>query len=183
MLQPWGSLGIPLPVIVSSRSNWTLSGSALEIFGEAYVLDGACRVESQLSEGPDLDVTIVAVLGLTEDDELDIRQSLFQQTGAIGAPEQKCGTDTPRVKLTTAWNTFTFASEPFVVPTSRGYAPAILVKRKAATQHEHILIGARSLAQPIEELRIARGTLEGATVQIHKSGEADTAPYELIVAE
>lgn len=182
ILQPWGNLEIPLPVIVSSRTNWTLSGSNLEVFAEAYILDGACRVESLLEGDVDVDLTFIALLGLGEIEESSLRQDLF-----TGAPTtnhdsgQRCGTDTPRVRLLTAWVPLTFASEPFVVPTSRGYAPAVLVRRRGMTQHEHILIGARSLAEPIEVLRLEFGCLEGIDVRIRKCGDAATSPYEVEV--
>ena len=182
VLQPWGSLDIPIPVIVSGRTNWLVSGSSLEIFAEAYVLDGACRLESMLSAESRGDIAVAAVMGLSENDEVDIRRDLFQQAAAVEQPAQpKCGTDTPRVKISVAWMTLTFTSEPFVVPTSRGYAPAVLVKRKGAIQQEHILIGARSLAEPIEALRLSRGFLEGLTVRIHKSSDDATAPYEVMI--
>ena len=41
------------------------------------------------------------------------------------------------------WITLTVESEPFVVLTGRGYAPAILVRRNGAVQREHLLIGAK----------------------------------------
>jgi hypothetical protein len=181
ILQPWGSLEIPLPVIVSARTNWMLKGSRLEIFAESYILDGACRVESLLEANADVHMTFIALFGLKETDELNLRQNLFGDAVPEAGETQRCGTDTPRVKLSTTWVPLVFASDPFVVPTSRGYAPAILVKRRGMTQHEHILIGARSLADPIETLRVDSGSLEGIEVRIRKSGDTPVAPYEVEV--
>lgn len=179
VLQPWGALELPLPILISARTNWVLAGESIEVFAEAFIIDGACRVESQLQENPGADAIFTVLVGLSAEDELELREALFQQTSVASVAEQKVGTDTPRLRVTTAWTSLALESDPFVVPTSRGYAPAVLIRRRGANHTEHLLIGARSLAEPIESLRARHGCLEGKTLRIRKTDNSPTAPYEI----
>jgi len=179
VLQPWGELDFPLPIVISPRTNWNLSNHTLEVFAEAIIIDGACRLESQLEINPSAQATFVALLGLTAAEELLVRQALYQAESGERISEQKFGTDTPRLKVPTNWITATIESDPFVVPTIRGYAPAILVRRPSVKNAEHILVGAKSLSEPLEEMRLNAGSLIGTEIRIRKSGTAPTAPYEI----
>jgi|OM-RGC.v1.031574760 hypothetical protein len=80
-----------------------------------------------------------------------------------------------RLKVGTGWTEVHVVSEVGVVPTTRGYVPALEVDR-GATRHL-LLVGAGSLMTPLEQLRDRDGKLEGLTLRIRKAGEAPTSPY------
>lgn len=85
-----------------------------------------------------------------------------------------------RLRVGTAWTALRIESEVGVVMTSRGYAPAVLVSREG---FKHLLlIGARSLSEPLEELRIKETHLVGLQVEIRKVRPESNAPYELRLA-
>ena len=62
--------------------------------------------------------------------------------------------DLPSLKVSTGWIELEIVSDPNVVLTFKGYAPILRV-RNTRTGLEYILyISAKSLAEPLEELRI-----------------------------
>jgi hypothetical protein len=88
--------------------------------------------------------------------------------------------ETPRLRVGTGWTTVTIQSEVGVVFTSRGYAPAIEVAREG---FKHVLlVGARSLSEPIEKLRVEHGQLEGLVIELRKVRPEPSAPYEVRLA-
>lgn len=181
ILQPWGNLDFPLPIVLSSRTNWTLSGNKLEVFAEAYIIDGACRLEAQLQSEPMTSAIFTVLLGLAPDEELMLREAVFQQSPSEPILEQRVGTDTPRLKVESRWVLANIESEPFVVPTRRGYTAAVLVRRKGVNHAEHILVGARSVSEPLELARLRHGHLEGLQIRMRKTGDTATSPYEVII--
>ena len=65
--------------------------------------------------------------------------------------------DLPALKVSTGWIELEIISEPDVVLGFRGYTPILRV-RKSRTSVEYILyISAKSLAEPLEELRKKNG--------------------------
>ncbi len=84
----------------------------------------------------------------------------------------------PRLHVGTGWTELTIESEVGVLKTARGYAPGVVVRR-AETPHL-FLVGAASLAVPLEALREKRGgSLKGAVIRVRKTRPDQTAPYEV----
>jgi hypothetical protein len=90
----------------------------------------------------------------------------------------------PRLSIGTDWTPLELLTEPFVTVTFRGYTVAIDV-RVIATQLEYtFLLGAKSLSEPLENLRVSSdGLLAGKKVAVRKSGEERTASYEVRVIQ
>ena len=123
----------------------------------------------------------MVVFGLDSAAEVNLRH----QVEAVGAStthverRERVDTTAPRLAIEEAWVDFEIQSDPFVVPTARGYAPAVLVRRDNAAHSEYVLIGAKSLAQELERLRTKLGTLRGCRVSVRKQGADKIAPYSL----
>ena len=178
-----------LPVTISARTLWHLRHGQLEVFDRGYILDGACRLEAACRCGAPALIPAIILFGLTSDDELQLRSQLSRTTyfhknsgsssQEVDEPPYRIDTSTPRMEVSPSWITFTVESEPFVVPTARGYAPAILVRRRGAAQREHLLLGAKSLARPLETIRQRHAALTGQVLDVRKLGREKTAIYEL----
>jgi len=169
------------PVLLSPRTMWHRRGGYVEVFGQAYVIDGAHRLELAARSCSPRHVPVVMAFGLEEKGELLLRADLtkWNLRPVEERSEARIDTATPRLHLSDAWVQFRVESDPFLVPTARGYAPALLIRRREAAQREHILIGAKSLANPLEKLRIKYGTLTGLFLQVRKESEESKAPYML----
>ena len=86
--------------------------------------------------------------------------------------------DLPRIRAGTGWVDLRLESEVGVVLTARGYVPAIRVSRGEVLHL--LLVGAASLAQPLEALRRQRGgALAGSTIRLRKVRAEQTSPYEV----
>lgn len=84
----------------------------------------------------------------------------------------------PRLRIGSGWTEVSIESEVGVVKTARGYAPALHVRRGDVAHL--LLIGAASLAGPLEKIRAERaGLLLGACVRIRRVRPDQTAPYEV----
>lgn len=166
-------------LVVSARNEWTTDGTTVSLLGTAVVIDGARRAEALLRSCPEIRVPLLALFGLAAEEELAIRHSLSPVTAAPADPAMKFETDTPRLAIGDRWITMTVMSEPFVVRTARGYAPAVLVQRAGVLHPEHILVGARSLAEGLESQRNREGALVGVALRTRKTATAATAPYEV----
>lgn len=173
------------PVLISARNAWHLRDHQLQIFDRGYVLDGACRLETACRfETPGL-IPLIVLFGLTPADELQLRSYITASPTPNSTDSKSDGTpyridtNTPRLEVSDHWITLTLESEPFVVPTSLGYAPAVLARRHGANQRQHLLLGAKSLARPLEMLRQKAAGLTGQVVQLRKAGPERTAAYEL----
>ena len=90
----------------------------------------------------------------------------------------------PSLKVSTGWIELEIISEPDVVLTFKGYAP-ILKMHKSRTGVEYMLyISAKSLAEPLEELRKNNGGIfKGIQLRIRKKGMEKTSKYEIEVME
>lgn len=87
--------------------------------------------------------------------------------------------DELRLKVGTGWVELKILSEVGVIFTRRGYTPAIRVMRGEAPHL--LLVGAVSLATPLETLRSLHGHLTGLRIRTHKLRDDQTSPYELEV--
>ena len=78
------------------------------------------------------------------------------------------------------WKSIEVLSEPYVIYSTRGYAPVIDVRVEAKKITQILYISARSLATPLEEMRLDNnGLCKGLRFEIRKSSDARTATYEL----
>ena len=193
-----------LPVILSARNVWHLVNDKIEIFDRGYVLDGACRIEAACTYGQPMLIPALVLFGLDPEDELKLRSQFFRPDPSVTpTPRQDCtasrppgshttattedsnprsqscgiGTATPRLLVRDIWISITIESEPFIIPTNFGYAPAILVRRPRAKQREHLLIGAKSLSLPLERIRQTRTQLTGQCILLKKVGPKKTDEY------
>jgi hypothetical protein len=133
---------------------------------------------------PEAELPVLVLFGLKADEEVQARTWIYAyETGstvpATASLRERVGTDTPRLRVGEPWTDVLVLSEPFVIPTVRGYAPAILVRRRSVTYKEHLLVGARSIAIPLEELRLSTGSLVGQSLSIRKTAGHQSAPYEV----
>ena len=178
-----GSPHFHSPVLLSPRNGWYLKGQNVEIFDRATVVDGAKRLEAALHFHSLKEIPVTIILGLNPDEELNLRRQILSN----GAPtihvktRERVGTTAPRLTIEDLWIDFEIQSDPFVVPTSRGYSPAILVRRENTQFTEHVLVGARSLAQELETFRSKHGTLVGVHISVRKNSPERTSPYILHV--
>ena len=181
-----GSPHFSSPVLLSSRDRWHLTEETAEIFDRAVVIDGAKRLEAAYAFQSMQDIPVMIVYGLNSDSELFLRRQLqesYTSTARIETRE-RVGTTAPRLTIEEDWIDIELRSDPFVVPTRRGYSPAILVRRSPAAHYsEHLLIGAKSLAIELESLRCNRGTLLGSHISVRKHGPERTARYVVNVKD
>ena len=86
----------------------------------------------------------------------------------------------PSLKVSTGWIELEIVSDPNVVLTFKGYAPILRV-RNTRTGLEYILyISAKSLAEPLEELRINNdGIFKGIQFRIRKESTDKMSKYEI----
>ncbi len=180
------NLGIPSfssPVVLSARNLWRLRSSATEVFDRAVVVDGAKRLEAAFAFSSIDEIPVTVLYGLEPESELMLHRQLHSESGLQQSitMRERVGTATPRLTITGDWVDATVVSDPFVVPTTLGYSPAILIRRNGLSHSEHILIGAKSLAVPLESIRSRNGTLNGIRISLRKQGPGRSAPYNIHV--
>ena len=172
------------PILLSARNRWHLNEGTVEAFDRAVVIDGAKRLEASFQFNGFPAIPVMIVWGLQSDGELALRRQALTAGESIRVEiRDRIGTAAPRLTIDDAVVCFEIQSDPFVVPTSRGYSPAVLVRRRNMSFSEHVLIGARSLATELESLRCRYGTLIGLHVSIRKEGPEKTSPYVLRAIE
>ena len=181
-------LGCPCfhpPVLLSARHRWHLDQRKVEVFDRAIVIDGAKRLEAAFTYKSISAVPVIVLMGLDSKAEMQLRKRVQQtQTSNMHVETlERVGTSSPRLKIDQTWIELELQSDPFVVTTTRGYAPAVLVRRERSSHLEHVLIGAKSLALELNDLRQRRGTLTGSRISIRKQSAERTAPYILHVSE
>ena len=172
------------PVVVSPRSRWFLDGDTVEIYDRATLIDGANRLEGALQHEMPHEVPVLIVMGLENSSELTLRSQLQEaNTRSNYIRKERVGTTSPRLIVHDVKITLKMVSDPFVVPTFRGYSPAVLVQRLNVPHLEHLLIGAKSLATELEQIRVTHGSLVGLHVSIKKPSSERTSPYEVQLNE
>ena len=82
-----------------------------------------------------------------------------------------------RLNVTTGWQSLEILSEVGVAYTFRGFNPARIVSRNGA--RHVLLIGAKSLSEPLNQIRKSRGHLIGIEIRCRKTGSEKTAVYEI----
>ena len=78
------------------------------------------------------------------------------------------------------WKSIEVLSEPYVIYSGRGYAPVLDVRVESKKIKQILYISARSLAAPLEDMRLDNnGLFTGLRFQLRKSSDARTATYEV----
>jgi hypothetical protein len=98
-------------------------------------------------------------------------------SGSNTKADRPVNLQTERLEVGMNWIDFTVEGELFVVWTARGYVPALLVQHRGTAKH--LLIGAKSLAEPFEAIRRKSGSLHGQSLRVRKLGFEKTSLYEL----
>ncbi len=155
-------------IIVDARSAWMRKGNKLLIFNGATLLSGKQSLADALSNKSD--VTCIALLdGI-----------LHNIPAPPELPNLRYDTSTPRLQIGEHWQFLTLIGEVFVVPTWRGYSPAILVELKDGTLG-HALVSAKSFFTGLEGARNQNGSLDRVKIKVRKNGPDKMAPYEVQV--
>ena len=82
-----------------------------------------------------------------------------------------------RLNVTTGWQSLEILSEVGVAYTFRGFTPALIVSRNGA---RHVmLIGAKSLSEPLNLILKSKGHLIGVQIRCRKTGSEKTSVYEV----
>ena len=169
------------PVLLSPRTNWHLSSNSIEVYNNAFIIDGAHRLEAALRSSQPLKALATAVFGLDPASELLLRnRSDSSNNSAVRViTQQKFDTSSPRLKIDETLLRIELRSEPFVMPAAFGYVAAILATCEGSDEIFHLIVGARSLTEPLEELRTRFGALHGIRIAVRKAGPERSAPYEV----
>lgn len=86
----------------------------------------------------------------------------------------------PSLKVGTGWIELETIAEPDVILTIRGYAPVLRVRQLNPALDYLLYISAKSIAEPLEELRKDNGNLfVGVRFRIRKASMDRTSKYEL----
>ena len=85
----------------------------------------------------------------------------------------------PILKVGTAKTSIEITSEPFLKISSMGFLPCIRVKVLKSGLDYVLIIGARSLGAPLDELRYDDGKFTGIKIDICKESEEKMAKYQV----
>lgn len=159
-------LEIPI-VIVDARDSTVLDSDSLIIYQSMRLMYGMNSLQaSQKLMRP---LTCLALL-----------QGDFKITPSPPTVKEfKFNTMTERLVISENWVSVELQSDLFVVPTSLGYSPALLVKCSDES-HKHLLCGAKSIKEPLERLRTEHGGLIGLVISLRKMSDDKTAPYQVV---
>ena len=92
--------------------------------------------------------------------------------------------NSPFLKVRTEWIELEILSEPDVVITFYGYAPYLRVRKSKTGAEYRFYISAKSLAEPLEELRNKNnGIFKGIRFSVRKESMEQTAQYEVLSIE
>jgi len=87
--------------------------------------------------------------------------------------------DLPRVRVNTQWLEIQILTDPFVVKTTLGYSPAVLVETPSEGDKQIFYVSAKSLSNLLEPIREKRGSLVGLNIRVRKAGQESISPYEV----
>jgi hypothetical protein len=160
------------PILVSIGPNWKVGKDTIQVYDRARLIDGAFALLAQ--SRTDCHALVVGVVKLPRNQEKDFRRrspnSDRRARREVMTPiTDRLVVDTPapcRVRI---------VSEPFVIPTGRGYAPAIWVEHVGV--RKYFICGAKSATEPLEVIRTTRGQLRGALIEIRRGDTSPTSVY------
>jgi hypothetical protein len=173
---------LAFPCVVSAHGAWRESAGRIHVYNNAVLIDGAARLLLLVTDAvPKPLVPCIVFLDLPLDRDLILRRLFDHRDKAAHEDDVSppIDTTTPRLVINTTPLELRIESDPFVVPTSLGYAPAVLILRKGNVHREHILIGAKSLATELEKIRRLTGTLKGSRISVCKESDERMAQYRV----
>lgn len=86
----------------------------------------------------------------------------------------------PQYKVGITWSELEVVAGPDVVPTFKGYAPILIVRKTRTEQENTLYIAAKSICEQLEPLRAANnGDFKGLRFQIRKQSSDRFARYEV----
>jgi len=173
---PFDHLTLLKPIFVSGRKKWIFENEEVKLLGNGVLLDGARRLELLLNSNTDLSqkIPVFVIFNLTIAEEKEIRKHFEESNTFTERLEfvERFDTTTTRFQATNKPVVIKIMSDPFGMPTARGYVAAVMIRRPGKNNNEHLIVSAMSLTKPLEELRMRRnGTLKGAVVAVHKDGD------------
>jgi len=168
------------PLIVSARRKWNIYEDEINIIEKAYLLDGSKYLDFILQNDNSVNVPLIVLFNKTEEQELIIRRQISEaSTFSIHDIKNKVGTDAPRLTIDENWSEVRIISDPFVIKTGMGYTAAINVLEIKSNAIHHIIVGAKSIGNELEAVRIKNGSLVGVALKIRKQSTEQKSLYEL----
>ncbi len=169
------------PFIVSMRNEWLMIDKRIEIYGKVPLVSGSRRLENVLAESPESKVRVIAIPGLTEENEIILGAPVHfgAETSSRVEFVERFETMTERLQVDEEMLTLEIKSEPFVMSTSWNFSPVLLVRCENANFDQHLIVGARSLFFPLQDILQTRGSLKGAVISVYKDGPHKSAAYRV----
>lgn len=145
--------------LADGRSGWIFNGETktVEVFAKARLFSSAPRSAVYLVLVADADLP-----------KLSERENV-----------SRFGTFTERLEVSTMWRNVTLVGELFVIPTARGYVPAVLA-RMPSGELRHLIVGSSSLSQGIEDIRSVYGKIDGQAIAVRKTGTQKYSTYVVL---
>lgn len=151
---------------VMTEGGWIIRGDQALVYGRAQSIG----VAGDALDDTEMDRQLL--LAVLETSPLTPGESHHDQ----GRHRPAVGTTSPRLEISDRNVRIKVMSDVFFIMTVRGYAPAILVETQDGFLH-HVIVGARSFAVALEDMRTAKGQIVDATLDVRKSGPEKTAQY------
>ena len=147
--------------LCDARGAWTLDDQHVNMYASAELLCGSLEDLGKTSG-------VVTCMALVAGNR--------SRTVPASFDPDRAGTGTRRLTIGVRWEYVTLMGRPFVIRTSRGYAPALRAYSRSG-ELVHILLGAQSLCKALFELAQEEEDFTGVAVRIRKASETKTAPY------
>lgn len=168
------------PLIISARKNWNLFNDELNIIESAFIIDGAQKLDYFLIKKIQDPIPLIIFFNKTEKDEMLIRRAINGGSSfSIHDIKNKIGTEAPRLTIDNSWKDIKILSDPFVIKSAFGYTAAINVLDKKSNIFCHIIVGAKSLSNDLELIRLKNETLVGVDIKIRKESTDPKSIYEI----
>ena len=158
------SVGERPTVFLGGKGRWILEGGEIQVFAGAELI---AAVGGVFERPDDQLIEVVCHLEIAPSEVVD-----------EAANSNKVGTNTERRLVDVRGIDLEVVGDVFVVPTVRGYAPALL-GRVQSGELVHVLVGSKSASEGLEAVRKERGSLEGAHINLKKTGEKGTDPIRV----
>jgi hypothetical protein len=188
-----------LPVLLNGRHRWQWNpitsdrgDGAIQTFDSAAVVDGRVRVGAYAVAAERFGIRIDVPFILLPPMDIAEEQRLYENTRGPershpaepevpGGPHQRHpSTASPdRLTIGTEPVPVRILTEPYVVLNHRGYSPLVDVADLSTGRKHGMFIGAKTLAQAIEEHRPDGGSIIGLTLAIRKNGSQRWATYSV----
>lgn len=151
-------------VFLGGKGKWILEGNEIQVIAGAELI---AAVGGVFERSNDELIEVVC--------HLDLAPNELVNEAKVSA---KVGTNTERRPIDVRGINLEVVGDVFVVPTIRGYAPALL-GRVESGELVHVLVGSKSASEGLEVVRQERGCLDGAHIKLKKTGDKTTDPIRI----